>query len=250
MIEDFYKLFGISKNASKSEITEAFRKLAHQYYPDKSKDPDANEKFQGIKTAYSILSDPYSRSVYDSVLSGKVSTSEYEQVKTEAKRKSAQKQKAGFWEIVDGSFSINSRLTFSFLLGFAGIGFVTVLFVKDSLKDWVETYGIYESRHINEYYQNEEKEYLITMWYVYDVHDQKYKVMVEEVIGIDEDTLAYEPVEKIELYYNRKNPNEYVLNLDGQITFGMYLAILLSIAIGMRIMYSFMKDYYRYSVQQ
>ena len=45
---DYYKLLGVSKDASEKEIKKAFRKLAVQYHPDKNPDPEAREKFEKI----------------------------------------------------------------------------------------------------------------------------------------------------------------------------------------------------------
>ena len=46
--EDYYKLLGVSKDASEKEIKKAFRKLAVQYHPDKNPDPEARKKFEKI----------------------------------------------------------------------------------------------------------------------------------------------------------------------------------------------------------
>ena len=45
---DYYKLLGVSKDASEKEIKKAFRKLAVQYHPDKNPDPEARKKFEKI----------------------------------------------------------------------------------------------------------------------------------------------------------------------------------------------------------
>ena len=62
---DFYEVLGIPKNASTDDIKSAFRKLARQYHPDVSKEPDAEEKFKEINEAYGVLSDPQKRARYD-----------------------------------------------------------------------------------------------------------------------------------------------------------------------------------------
>ncbi|KAJ8769514.1 hypothetical protein K2173_005117 [Erythroxylum novogranatense] len=62
---DFYSVLGVSKNASKSEIKSAYRKLARNYHPDVNKEPGAEQKFKEISNAYEVLSDDEKRSLYD-----------------------------------------------------------------------------------------------------------------------------------------------------------------------------------------
>ncbi|RYQ83277.1 hypothetical protein Ahy_B10g101929 isoform B [Arachis hypogaea] len=62
---DYYSVLGVSRNASKSEIKSAYRKLARNYHPDVNKDPGAEQKFKDISNAYEVLSDDEKRSIYD-----------------------------------------------------------------------------------------------------------------------------------------------------------------------------------------
>lgn len=62
---DYYEVLGVSKNASESEIKNAFRKKAMQYHPDRNKSADAEEKFKEISKAYEVLSDQNKRARYD-----------------------------------------------------------------------------------------------------------------------------------------------------------------------------------------
>lgn len=64
MAKDYYKILGVEKSASKEEIKQAFRKLAHKYHPDKVGGNEA--KFKEVSEAYSILSDERRRAEYDS----------------------------------------------------------------------------------------------------------------------------------------------------------------------------------------
>ncbi|GAA0169544.1 chaperone [Lithospermum erythrorhizon] len=62
---DYYTVIGVSKNASKSDIKSAYRKLARSYHPDVNKEPGAEQKFKEISNAYEVLSDDEKRSIYD-----------------------------------------------------------------------------------------------------------------------------------------------------------------------------------------
>jgi molecular chaperone DnaJ len=63
MAKDFYKILGVEKNASEDEIKKAFRKLAHEYHPDKKTGNEA--KFKEVNEAYQTLSDKKKRAEYD-----------------------------------------------------------------------------------------------------------------------------------------------------------------------------------------
>ena len=63
---DYYKVLGIDRNATSSDIRKAYRRLAKQYHPDVNKnDPKAQERFQEINEANEVLGDPEKRKKYD-----------------------------------------------------------------------------------------------------------------------------------------------------------------------------------------
>lgn len=63
--KDFYKVLGVPENASQDEIKKAYRRLAHEYHPDRKGGSEA--KFKEINAAYQTLSDPEKRARYDAM---------------------------------------------------------------------------------------------------------------------------------------------------------------------------------------
>lgn len=64
--EDFYKLLGVSRDATVADIRRKFKKLALKHHPDKNTDdPSAHEKFTKINRAYEVLKDEELRKKYD-----------------------------------------------------------------------------------------------------------------------------------------------------------------------------------------
>jgi len=66
--KDYYKILGVSENASGNEIKSAYRKLAMRYHPDKvpeAKKKKSEEKFKEIAEAYYVLGDSKRRKEYN-----------------------------------------------------------------------------------------------------------------------------------------------------------------------------------------
>ena len=61
-MRDYYQILGVPRNASQDEIKKAYRKLAHQYHPDKGGD---EKKFKEVNEAYHVLSDAEKKGQYD-----------------------------------------------------------------------------------------------------------------------------------------------------------------------------------------
>ncbi|MEO7020185.1 MAG: J domain-containing protein [Ktedonobacteraceae bacterium] len=66
--KDYYKVLGVTKEATGDEVKKAFRKLARKHHPDVNPgDKKAEEKFKEINEAYEVLSDVEKRKKYDTL---------------------------------------------------------------------------------------------------------------------------------------------------------------------------------------
>jgi curved DNA-binding protein len=64
--KDYYKVLGVSAEASAEEIKKAYRRQALATHPDRNRnDPRAEERFKEISEAYGVLSDAQKRTQYD-----------------------------------------------------------------------------------------------------------------------------------------------------------------------------------------
>ena len=69
MKEDYYKVLGVSKSASASEIKKAYRKMAIKYHPDKNPgDKAAEERFKEAAEAYDVFYQEFLVSIHLHVL--------------------------------------------------------------------------------------------------------------------------------------------------------------------------------------
>ena len=64
--KDYYKILGVSKNATTDEIGKAYKKLARKYHPDLNQsDKKAEDRFKEVNEAHEVLKDPEKRKMYD-----------------------------------------------------------------------------------------------------------------------------------------------------------------------------------------
>jgi DnaJ-class molecular chaperone len=62
---DYYDIFGLTKSASEEDLKKAYKKFAIKLHPDKNHAPQATEAFKKVSKAYSCLTNPEKKRIYD-----------------------------------------------------------------------------------------------------------------------------------------------------------------------------------------
>jgi len=74
-VTDYYKVLGVRRTASKSEVKSAYRKLARLRHPDVNRESEsAAREFALLTKAYRVLIDPQERAYYDEKLTAIVNS--------------------------------------------------------------------------------------------------------------------------------------------------------------------------------
>ncbi|KAJ1815942.1 DnaJ- protein scj1, partial [Coemansia sp. RSA 2599] len=64
--KDYYKILGVSRDASQQEIKRQYKTLSRKHHPDKNPgDEEAHERFIELAEAYEVLSDDEKREIYN-----------------------------------------------------------------------------------------------------------------------------------------------------------------------------------------
>jgi len=64
-MKDYYKILGVTRNATAEEIKKSYRKLAFQFHPDRNNDPSAHVFIKELNEAYDVLGDETTRIKYN-----------------------------------------------------------------------------------------------------------------------------------------------------------------------------------------
>jgi DnaJ-class molecular chaperone len=66
MQRDYYKILGVTRDATPEQVKTAYRRLARQLHPDVNpNNKQAEERFKEVNAAFAVLSDPQKRKLYD-----------------------------------------------------------------------------------------------------------------------------------------------------------------------------------------
>lgn len=71
-MENLYNILGVSPTATGDEIKKAYRSLAMRHHPDRNTQPGTDARFNAIKMAYELLSDPKKRTEYNQTLNNRI----------------------------------------------------------------------------------------------------------------------------------------------------------------------------------
>src|SRR5690242_18350661 len=101
--KDYYAILGVTPQTPIDEIKRAYRKLARQYHPDVSKEPDAENRFKEINEAWQVLQDEQKRAQYDQVRTG--GWQQHSEQRTQGQRSHNQYQESHFSSDQSADFS-------------------------------------------------------------------------------------------------------------------------------------------------
>ena len=68
LVSNYYEILGLTKHCTQAQLTQAWKRLALQFHPDKNQAPGSTEATKAINRAYDVLSDPQKREEYDEEL--------------------------------------------------------------------------------------------------------------------------------------------------------------------------------------
>ena len=68
LTSNYYKILGLNKHFTQAQLTQAWKRLALQFHPDKNQAPGSTEATKAINRAYDVLSDPQKREEYEEEL--------------------------------------------------------------------------------------------------------------------------------------------------------------------------------------
>ncbi|WP_179319212.1 DnaJ C-terminal domain-containing protein [Winogradskyella helgolandensis] len=118
---DYYKILGVDKTATKTDIKKAYRKLARKYHPDlNANDKDAELQFKKVNEANEVLSNDENRKKYDKYGENWQHGDAYDQAQ---KQQDQQRQSQQHYQRSSGSQGYNDSEYSDFFESMFGGGF-------------------------------------------------------------------------------------------------------------------------------
>ncbi len=103
---DYYKILGVDKTSSQSDIKKAYRKLARKYHPDVNpNDKEAERKFKQISEANEVLSNVENRKKYDQYGKDWKHAEEFEKAKQQQQSRGNRQQQQASGNFSGGDYS-------------------------------------------------------------------------------------------------------------------------------------------------
>ncbi|WP_323756727.1 J domain-containing protein [Roseivirga sp.] len=103
---DYYKILGIDKKSTESDIKKAYRKLARKYHPDLNPDDkEAEKKFKEINEANEVLSNVENRKKYDKYGKDWKHAEEFEKAQQQQQSQRGHQQQQGLGGFSESDYS-------------------------------------------------------------------------------------------------------------------------------------------------
>lgn len=100
---DYYKVLGVDKTATETDIKKAYRKLARKYHPDLNpNDKEAEQKFKELNEANEVLSNTENRKKYDQYGEHWKDGEAYEKSKQQQQQYQSNQQSGGYENYSNG----------------------------------------------------------------------------------------------------------------------------------------------------
>ncbi|MDH5380103.1 MAG: DnaJ domain-containing protein [Cyclobacteriaceae bacterium] len=226
-IKNYYRILEVDPSSTGADIKKAYYRLAQRYHPDVSRVTDSNLKFQEINDAYRILSDPYSRAIYDNynVYTENLSKESKSKEQFRPHRENYRQKDANYWKNIKldkGRKKKYNRIVNKTIIGLFIL--LTTSIVNDLYQDyryteirqnpelWVEIEAQYIETRIDSRIRDKKKEFMVRYSYLYIIESERFYTTSDQIFSSEEKAQqVVNDMQDIEqtktIYYNHEMPN-------------------------------------------